>query len=84
MSNYVGAVLLEPLSPGKILGSLALLLLCSIILRAATRAAPSSNVPKVGYNGLLSSIVNMVTNYFHYHEWAKEGYEKVRVLTIAH
>jgi hypothetical protein len=84
MSNIVGAALLEPLAPVKVLGALASLLLCSVMLRAATRPAPSSNVPKVGYNGLLSRLVNMITNYFHYHEWAKEGYEKVRALTMAH
>ncbi|KAM0261337.1 hypothetical protein ACHAPA_009810 [Fusarium lateritium] len=76
MSSSISAAVLEPLTPGKVLGALASLLLCSIILRAATRPVPSSDVPKVGYHGLFSGVINMVTNYFHYHEWAKEGYEK--------
>jgi hypothetical protein len=69
---------LEAITPGRVVGTIAFLWIGSFVVEFWTRPRYAKEIPRMGATGWGSTVRNIFGYYVRYHEWGKEGYEKVQ------
>jgi len=75
--------IIDSLTPGRVVGGIVVLWIGSFVVEFWTRPRYAKEIPRMGATGWGTTVKNIFGYYVRYHEWGKEGYQKV-FTTLAH